>query len=250
MSKKIKRAGGKDSREGWMVSPDLLRKVVECLREDGSRHAIYPLYLDMEEVEGVIVSLVDFGYLDLEEEERAVKSEGSSNDMSIDEYRKQCYGRGVNIGLVSKDFPVEESYLLQAILTGTPAMFMKRRRLMSGKYDLSDIAHELKTQDNRLTENPLFCVFEKERVYGIDPSFSDYYDLDERGKKVYYVERDMFVSAHFTAKAAEKYIKENKHNLEQPFLYVSSMHRCPEMIAIRKALMDGRVKPEEEETDE
>ncbi|MCP3966673.1 MAG: hypothetical protein GY718_10035 [Lentisphaerae bacterium] len=105
------------------------------------------------------------------------------------------------------------------------------------------IAHEINTQDNRATQDPLFCVFEKERIYGLDPDYSDGYEYDsETDDKIYYVERDRFATAHFTEKAAQEYIDIDGHNLERPFIYVTSMRRCYEMIAIRQALADNNFK--------
>ena len=107
--------------------------------------------------------------------------------------------------------------------------------------DFAKIAHEINTQDNRATEDPLFCVFEKERIYGLHGDYSDRFEYDkETGEKVYYVERDKFVNAHFTEAAAKEHIRINGHNLKSPFVYVTSMWRCPEMIAIRKALSNNQ----------
>jgi hypothetical protein len=39
--------------------------------------------------------------------------------------------------------------------------------------ELEVIAHELKTQDNRITACPIFAVQEKKRIYGMDPDYSD-----------------------------------------------------------------------------
>ena len=121
--------------------------------------------------------------------------------------------------------------------------------------DFAKIAHEINTQDNRATEDPLFCVFEKERIYGLHGDYSDRFEYDkETGEKVYYVERDKFVNAHFTEAAAKEHIRINGHNLKSPFVYVTSMWRCPEMIAIRKALSNNQApalpEPMREEPEE
>ncbi len=125
-------------------------------------------------------------------------------------------------------------------------------------FDLEAIAHEMRTQDNRITAHPLFCVFEKERIYGVEDGYSDDFvwidqdheriDIEEHDwseeqaeengcSKVYYVTRDKFVNAHFTEKAADEHIRINGHNLNNGFTYVTSLHRCSEMIAIREMLM-------------
>ncbi|MBI9113033.1 hypothetical protein [Maridesulfovibrio ferrireducens] len=141
-------------------------------------------------------------------------------------------------------------------------------------FDLQKLAKELRTQDNLCTADPIFLVMEKERVYGLKSGYSDdYVWLDNEGDKyeslkdindflidvyegtertvktaeqaeeagftkVYYQEIDRFKCPHFTRKAAELYITQNAHNLRKPFIYVGSMYRCSEMIAIRSFLMN------------
>ncbi len=128
--------------------------------------------------------------------------------------------------------------------------------------DLKNIAYEINTQDNKITANPLFCVFEKERVYGLGSDWADifeWYDSEsdtilhpdeitekeakqDGYEKVYYVDRDRFVNAHFTERAANEHIKINGHNLNEPFVFVTSLYRCGEMIEIRKALANNSLR--------
>lgn len=112
--------------------------------------------------------------------------------------------------------------------------------------DFEQIANRIRTQDNRGTSDPLFCVYEHERIYGVDPEYHHDVEIvniwNDEGDimtRVAYIERKTFVNAHFTQSSAQKYIDENSHNLTKPFVYVSSMYRCPEMIAIRKWLAGG-----------
>lgn len=106
--------------------------------------------------------------------------------------------------------------------------------------ELQQIAHELKTQDNLATQEPLFCVFQKLKIYGIDPDYHTNIKSEEGadGDVLLYVEVDSFVNAHFTRKAAQKYIDSNKHNLRKPFVFVISLYRCDEMIEIRHFLLN------------
>lgn len=104
--------------------------------------------------------------------------------------------------------------------------------------DFTAIAHEINTQDNRITADPLFCVFQKRPVYGVDPDFHDdveYYENDD-GDEIPFIEVNEFVNAHFTEKAAKEHIRINGHNLRKPFVYVTSLWRCGEMKAIRNWL--------------
>ena len=102
--------------------------------------------------------------------------------------------------------------------------------------DLKKTSELLRTQNNRATAHPLFIVYEKERIYGVDPDFHDDACVYE-AEKLHYIVRNRFVSAHFTEAAAERYIAENNHNLCRPFVYAASMHRCHEMMAIREFLI-------------
>jgi hypothetical protein len=81
---------------------------------------------------------------------------------------------------------------------------------------LKAIQKTLQEQDNRSTADPLFCVVEKEKV-------------------------PTFVSAHFTEKAAQEYVRLNGHNLNRPHIHVISLFRCEEMRAVRNMLLNGDI---------
>jgi len=123
---------------------------------------------------------------------------------------------------------------------------------------LKNLSHELNTQNNRCTASPLFCVQQKKRIYGMDSGYSEgciyqwrddpeYFweterealdglkrddlpeeDFDDYIEEIYYVEIWDFVTAHLTEKAAQRYIDENRHNLNEPRIYVTSQYRCDE----------------------
>lgn len=44
---------------------------------------------------------------------------------------------------------------------------------MSEQNTMQAIGERLRTQDNRITESPMFCVQEKVRDYGYDPAWRD-----------------------------------------------------------------------------
>ena len=151
---------------------------------------------------------------------------------------------------------------------------------MASKYRLllDELAHELRTQDNRITADPLFCVQQERIVWGIEEGRSDEFmwfdkedfevccgdedihehmrehdeenqlanleddeiDPEEHGyEKVWYIKYWDFVTAHFTEKAAQRYLAENAHNLNNPRVYVTSQSRCREWNAVREFLMQG-----------
>jgi hypothetical protein len=126
----------------------------------------------------------------------------------------------------------------------------------------------LHTQDNLATADPLFVVFEKDRIYGLEEGSGTYEWRDEDGdlaaeeecaeleklkdegggdtgldlngtkfSAIQFGERDRFVTACFTRKGAEDYLAANGHNLTKPFIYVSSLYRNREMIEVRQHLM-------------
>lgn len=131
--------------------------------------------------------------------------------------------------------------------------------------DFRAMAEQMRTQDNAITAHPLFVVYQKDRVTGMDTDYTeddhivwynsaDVYEADERKHKVLeryynyfgqepenwtrtgYVEKKKFVTACFTRAAAENYIQRNRHNLKKPFVYVESMYRNFEMIEVREFL--------------
>lgn len=134
---------------------------------------------------------------------------------------------------------------------------------------LNAIQHELNTQDNAITADPLFCVYQKRRICGMDPDYSeqyvwvhvdsDYAEADEKQtktldryekrtgealngwRKVYYYESNQFVTACLTRKGCEEFLRVNGHNLRQPFIYVQTLWRNEEMKDLRNALLYHRL---------
>jgi hypothetical protein len=124
--------------------------------------------------------------------------------------------------------------------------------------ELAAIGERLRTQDNRVTQDPMFCVQEAVRDVGYDSNFSDkccwvdsanqktIFDDDEgfvepdgdEWQEFGYVDRWNTVMVAFTGKGCEEYMKLNGHNHRGKLrIYVESFRRCPEMIAIRDFLM-------------
>ena len=133
---------------------------------------------------------------------------------------------------------------------------------------LAALRTELRTQDNKFTADPLFVVFEEHRVYGVGPEYTDDFewlqeddhsiaaDSDEvkilerlraDGRplsiggfdfvRIGYKAVRKFATACLTRQGAEDYIACNGHNLINPFIYVESLYRNAEMIALRNHLM-------------
>lgn len=132
---------------------------------------------------------------------------------------------------------------------------------------LKEIQHELKTQDNRITADPIFLVEECIRIYGMDKSYADddqiiwYHcdgmeaDEDEKAildeleencekiedcwKKVAFMDKWIPVQSFFTEKAALEYIERNKHRHSGKLrTYADSLYRNPEMKMIRDYILN------------
>jgi hypothetical protein len=130
---------------------------------------------------------------------------------------------------------------------------------------LYQLRNRIRTQDNRITADPLFVVFEKFKFCGLDPQFADddqiewqsvdgeYViegderealekkfqetgEIDTDHQRVAFREFDRFITACFTEAAADAFIAANKNNLKKPYVYVVSLQRNPEMKMIRDLL--------------
>lgn len=122
---------------------------------------------------------------------------------------------------------------------------------------LRNIAEKLKTQDNRCTCNPMFCLQIKVRDRGYDPEYSedtiwidmesgDYQEVEpntEGAEEVGYKDRWETVMVAFTEQGLLGYMEKDGHNIVRRAyngevrLFVESFSRCAEMILIRKLLM-------------
>lgn len=114
--------------------------------------------------------------------------------------------------------------------------------------ELLKVGELLRTQDNRITENPMFCVQQKRRIYGLDPRWTDntvWYRNGEQvddgnednAERVGYYDYWETVMVAFTEEGCKEYLRLDGHNLKEPRIYVRSFNRCPEMIAVRGFLM-------------
>lgn len=133
------------------------------------------------------------------------------------------------------------------------------------------IGERLRTQDNRITADPLFAVQQKRIVWGLDDDYADKYrwvDYDgecseedaalydakrENGeplpdgvRRVGLVEEWEFVTGCLTEQGCKDYIAANGHNLHEPRIYAYGSYRNREWIALRKWLMSLPSSPSEE----
>lgn len=128
------------------------------------------------------------------------------------------------------------------------------------------VIERLHTQNNRITESPIFAVQQKRRIYGLDAGYEDSFgwshpdrddlviagspEFDElqqswecvgnsRGEwsRVGFKDTWEFVTACLTEQGCKDYIARNGHNLREPRIYVYSSYRNAEWIALRQWLM-------------
>ena len=130
---------------------------------------------------------------------------------------------------------------------------------------LKEIGLLIRTQDNRITDAPIFIVQQIKRTWGFDSEYSDDYiwvendtgDYDEADpekveelealdsayeftpgwEKYYYQDSWEFVTACFTESGCQDFINRNGHNLHSPRIYAESSYRNDEWRTIRDFLI-------------
>lgn len=147
---------------------------------------------------------------------------------------------------------------------------------------LLTIGNKLRTQDNRCTASPMFCVQVCKRIGPIDPRYGNghrmyhnhdeaatYYPdrpdpaewkrlkaLDDDGELPEnismgdYVEEWFTVQVCFTEDGCKRHLELNGHNYRHYYgtrIYADSFHRNPEMLEIRAALLaNNQLQPQHE----
>lgn len=104
-----------------------------------------------------------------------------------------------------------------------------------------------------LTEHPLYVVYDKMTIFGVDFDHADRFvwvadEYDEPDNEVTLSgasyrrigvrDERRFVTACLTMEAAKLFIEDNQHHLRKPFVYAESLSNNPEMIAVRKHLAE------------
>lgn len=127
--------------------------------------------------------------------------------------------------------------------------------------EFARIAENLRTQDNRITDQPMFVVFEKREIIGSDEHSPSrvvwcregeevselrgkrleaiYHDgRDARGYDRYAMQEiDVFVTACFTEQGCKDYLSRNGHNLRLPYIFAAGSYRNSEYQQVRSWLM-------------
>jgi hypothetical protein len=136
--------------------------------------------------------------------------------------------------------------------------------------ELYAIGELIRTQDNRITDQPMFVVFQKREIIGSDehsPSRicwvwegeevselrakrleSLYQDCrDTRGYDRYAMQEvDEFVTACFTEQGCKNFLRQNGHNLRLPYIYACGSFRNNEYQLVRNWLAGIKLQIEGE----
>ncbi|MEE6416399.1 ead/Ea22-like family protein [Klebsiella quasipneumoniae] len=134
--------------------------------------------------------------------------------------------------------------------------------------ELYTIGELIRTQDNRITDQPMFVVFQKREIIGSDehsPSRicwvwdgEEVSELrakrlealhqdgrDTRGYDRYAMQEvDEFVTACFTEHGCKDYLRQNGHNLRLPYIYTCGSFRNNEYQLVRNWLAGIKVEAE------
>lgn len=132
------------------------------------------------------------------------------------------------------------------------------------------IGENIRTQDNRITSDPMFCVYQKreivvdadydhDRIVWVDEDGNEankrqsrrlellhenFREPPEKWRRVAVKDIDEFVTCCFTEQGCKDYLAVNGHNLRLPFIYVKSGFRNAEYIGIRNWFAGIRIKGE------
>lgn len=142
--------------------------------------------------------------------------------------------------------------------------------------DMRRIGAKIRTQDNRMTDSPMFLVQQKVRDYGFAEGFADDYEwvsctaeqivqprlakrlekiwydgdrtcLDKKYYRVGYKDRWEFVTACFTESGCREYIHRNRHNLHRHVrIFADGTYRNTELRAVREFLLSLAPASEDE----
>lgn len=153
-----------------------------------------------------------------------------------------------------------------AALVRCDALAVENAALKRERSELSAIGELIRTQDNRITDQPFFAVMTKreivasedhdcDRICWVENQSGDYIEATEtqyrRLEAIYQAkyevrdgwdryamkEIDVFVTGCFTEQGCKDYINKNGHNLNKPFIYAFGSYRNDEYQTVRKFIM-------------
>lgn len=143
---------------------------------------------------------------------------------------------------------------------------VENQALKRERSELSAIGELIRTQDNRITDQPFFAVMTKreiissedhdcDRICWVENQSGNYveatetqyrrleaiyqakYEVREGWDRYAMKEIDVFVTGCFTEQGCKDYINKNGHNLNKPFIYAFGSYRNDEYQTVRKFIM-------------
>lgn len=146
------------------------------------------------------------------------------------------------------------------------ALAVENAELQRERSELIAIGELIRTQNNRITDQPFFAVMTKREIIGsedhdcdricwVENQSGDYVEATEtqyrRLEAIYQAkyevrdgwyrhamkEIDVFVTGCFTEQGCKDYINKNGHNLNKPFIYAFGSYRNDEYQTVRKFIM-------------
>ncbi|WP_257983275.1 ead/Ea22-like family protein [Klebsiella quasipneumoniae] len=151
------------------------------------------------------------------------------------------------------------------VMSRIAALESRTVKLSPELYTIGDL---IRTQDNRITDQPMFVVFQKREIIGSDEHSPSricwvwdgeevselrakrlealYQDgRDTRGYDRYAMQEvDEFVTACFTEHGCKDYLRQNGHNLRLPYIYACGSFRNNEYQLVRNWLAGIKVEAE------
>ncbi|HCM7731732.1 hypothetical protein [Klebsiella pneumoniae] len=170
-------------------------------------------------------------------------------------------------GLVVSDFKEASKYgkKIQELQSRIAELESRTVKLPAELYTIGEL---IRTQDNRITDQPMFVVFQKREIIGSDEHSPSricwvwdgeevselrakrlealYQDgRDTRGYDRYAMQEvDEFVTACFTEHGCKDYLRQNGHNLRLPYIYACGSFRNNEYQLVRNWLAGIKVEVE------
>lgn len=156
---------------------------------------------------------------------------------------------------------------VEKLMEEREALAAENLALKSERAGISAIGELIRTQDNRITDQPFFAVMTKreivvsedhdyDRICWVENQSGDYveateiqrrrleaiyqgrYEVREGWDRHAMKEIDVFVTGCFTEQGCKDYISRNGHNLNKPFIYAFGSYRNEEYQMVRKFIMD------------
>ncbi|MFP8224987.1 ead/Ea22-like family protein [Escherichia coli] len=180
-----------------------------------------------------------------------------------------------------EDFQMEQQANAEFIAAASPATMLalldeleaqskriEELKTKSAPDSFGIIGENIRTQDNRITSDPMFCVYQKreivvdadydyDRIVWVDEDGNEankrqsrrlellhenFREPPEKWRRVAVKDIDEFVTCCFTEQGCKDYLAANGHNLRLPFIYVNGGFRNAEYIGIRNWLAGIGIK--------